>query len=731
MNKLDLIRQIRDMDCEDPFQYLGPHTESKGKTTVRTYLPIAKRSWVLFSANEPKMEMKREKDGFFYLEADEEKVSGGYRISYEDESGYVQTSEDPYTFRPSLSDFDLYLFKKGELYKSYETMGSHITAINGVNGVRFIVWAPNARSVSVVGNFNHWTRGMHPMANVRLSGLWELFIPGIKENELYKFAIKSKVDGNVSERTDPYAFYTEKRPRTASIVTSLEHTWKDEKWVHGRDKQAYRNSPVAIYEVHLGSWKRGPYNTFLNYRNIADELVHYVKDMGFTHIEIMPVTEYPLDESWGYQVVNYYAPTSRYGDVQDFMYFVEKFHENGIGIILDWVPAHFPDDSYGLSMYDGTHLYDHADPRMGTHPDWGTRIFNYGRNEVRNFLISSALFWIDKYHIDGIRIDAVSSMLYLDYSRKQGEWIPNRYGGRENLDAIAFLKELNSKMHEYFPGILSVAEESTAWGGVTSPVELGGLGFDYKWNMGWMHDTLEFFSKDPIYRKFDLGKLTFSMWYAFSEKYILPISHDEIVHGKGSIFRKMPGDNWQKLANIRLLFSYMFAFPGKKLIFMGNEFGQDEEWNALEQLRWEEAEQDGRKSIVKMITDLAGIYCSYTEMNQLDCDSKGFEWIDFNDTNNTVISFMRMDVKREREIIAVFNMTPVPRSNYIIGVNRKGFYREIFNSDSDHYGGSGMGNYGGVYSKEFGSHGRPSSIEITIPPLGSVFFVREEKNNGK
>ena len=731
MNKLDLIRQIRDMDCEDPFQYLGPHTESKGKTTVRTYLPIAKRSWVLFSANEPKMEMKREKDGFFYLEADEEKVSGGYRISYEDESGYVQISEDPYAFRPSLSDFDLYLFKKGELYKSYETMGSHITAINGVNGVRFIVWAPNARSVSVVGNFNHWTRGMHPMANVRLSGLWELFIPGIKENELYKFAIKSKVDGNVSERTDPYAFYTEKRPRTASIVTSLEHTWKDEKWVHGRDKQAYRNSPMAIYEVHLGSWKRGPYNTFLNYRNIADELVHYVKDMGFTHIEIMPVTEYPLDESWGYQVVNYYAPTSRYGDVQDFMYFVEKFHENGIGIILDWVPAHFPDDSYGLSMYDGTHLYDHADPRMGTHPDWGTRIFNYGRNEVRNFLISSALFWIDKYHIDGIRIDAVSSMLYLDYSRKQGEWIPNRYGGRENLDAIAFLKELNSKMHEYFPGILSVAEESTAWGGVTSPVELGGLGFDYKWNMGWMHDTLEFFSKDPIYRKFDLGKLTFSMWYAFSEKYILPISHDEIVHGKGSIFRKMPGDNWQKLANIRLLFSYMFAFPGKKLIFMGNEFGQDEEWNALEQLRWEEAEQDGRKSIVKMITDLAGIYGSYTEMNQLDCDSKGFEWIDFNDTNNTVISFMRMDIKREKEIIAVFNMTPVPRSNYIIGVNRKGFYREIFNSDSDHYGGSGMGNYGGVYSKEFGSHGRPSSIEITIPPLGSVFFVREEKNNGK
>ena len=731
MNKLDLIRQIRDMDCEDPFQYLGPHTELKGKTTVRAYLPIAKRSWVLFSANEPKMEMKREKDGFFYLEADEEKVSGGYRISYEDESGYVQISEDPYAFRPSLSDFDLYLFKKGELYKSYETMGSHITAINGVNGVRFIVWAPNARSVSVVGNFNHWTRGMHPMANVRLSGLWELFIPGIKENELYKFAIKSKVDGNVSERTDPYAFYTEKRPRTASIVTSLEHRWKDEKWVRGRDKQAYRNSPMAIYEVHLGSWKRGPYNTFLNYRNIADELVHYVKDMGFTHIEIMPVTEYPLDESWGYQVVNYYAPTSRYGDVQDFMYFVEKFHENGIGIILDWVPAHFPDDSYGLSMYDGTHLYDHADPRMGTHPDWGTRIFNYGRNEVRNFLISSALFWIDKYHIDGIRIDAVSSMLYLDYSRKQGEWIPNRYGGRENLDAIAFLKELNSKMHEYFPGILSVAEESTAWGGVTSPVELGGLGFDYKWNMGWMHDTLEFFSKDPIYRKFDLGKLTFSMWYAFSEKYILPISHDEIVHGKGSIFRKMPGDNWQKLANIRLLFSYMFAFPGKKLIFMGNEFGQDEEWNALEQLRWEEAEQDGRKSIVKMITDLAGIYGSYTEMNQLDCDSKGFEWIDFNDTNNTVISFMRMDGKREREIIAVFNMTPVPRSNYIIGVNRKGFYREIFNSDSDHYGGSGMGNYGGVYSKEFGSHGRPSSIEITIPPLGSVFFVREEKNNGK
>ena len=731
MNKQESIRQIRDLDCEDPFQYLGPHTDSGGKTTVRAYLPIAKRSWIVFPTDDSKMEMKREKDGFFFVGTSEEKLSLGYRISYEDESGYVQTSQDPYAFHPSLSDFDLYLFKKGELYKSYETMGSHIVTINGVKGVRFIVWAPNARSVSVVGNFNHWTRGMHPMANVRLSGLWELFIPGIGENELYKFAIKSKADENVSERTDPYAFYTEKRPRTASIVTGLDKEWNDKKWVDGRDKQAYRNSPMAIYEVHLGSWKRGPYNTFLNYRNIADELVEYVKSMGFTHIEIMPVTEYPLDESWGYQVVNYYAPTSRYGDVHDFMYFVEKFHENGIGVILDWVPAHFPDDSYGLSMYDGTHLYDHADPRMGTHPDWGTRIFNYGRNEVRNFLISSALFWIDKYHIDGIRIDAVSSMLYLDYSRKQGEWIPNRYGGRENLDAIAFLKELNTKMHEYFPGILSVAEESTAWGGVTSPVELGGLGFDYKWNMGWMHDTLEFFSKDPIYRKFDLGKLTFSMWYAFSEKYILPISHDEIVHGKGSIFRKMPGDNWQKLANIRLLFSYMFAFPGKKLIFMGNEFGQDEEWNALEQLRWEEAEQEGRKGILKMITDLADIYRRYSQMNQLDCDSKGFEWIDFNDTNNTVISFMRLDTKREREIIAVFNMTPVPRSNYMIGVTKEGFYREIFNSDSEFYGGSGMGNFGGVYSRDFGSHGRPNSIEITIPPLGSVFFVREEKNNGK
>ncbi|WP_393971591.1 1,4-alpha-glucan branching protein GlgB [Oxyplasma meridianum] len=726
MNKEEFMKQIRDMDCDNPFQYLGPHTASDGKVIIRAYLPIAKRSWVIFSNDGTKIEMKMERDRFFFLETSDKKMSGGYRIAYSDESGYVNTSEDPYAFQPSLSEFDLYLFKKGELYKSYETMGSHIITINGVKGVRFIVWAPNARSVSVVGNFNHWTQGMHPMANVSQSGLWELFVPGLGENELYKFAIKSKMGGDVSERTDPYAFYTEKRPRTASIVTSLDHSWNDQGWVDGRDKQSYREMPMAIYEVHLGSWKRGPYNTFLNYREIADHLVEYVKKMGFTHIEIMPITEYPLDESWGYQVVNYYAPTSRYGDVHDFMYFMEKFHENGIGVILDWVPAHFPDDRYGLSMYDGTHLYDHADPRMGKHPDWGTRIFNYGRNEVRNFLISSALFWIDKYHVDGIRIDAVSSMLYLDYSRKPGEWIPNRYGGRENLEAIAFIRELNTKIHEYFPGIVSVAEESTAWGGVTSPVELGGLGFDYKWNMGWMHDTLGFFSSDPIYRKFDLGKLTFSMWYAFSEKYILPISHDEIVHGKGSIYQKMPGDNWQKLANIRLLFSYMFAFPGKKIIFMGNEFGQIEEWNALDQLKWDEAQQDERKKIVRMITDLAHIYGKYSEMHQLDCNHRGFEWIDFNDSNNTVISFMRMDISRDKEIIAVFNMTPVPRSHYVIGVNRKGFYKEIFNSDSEHYGGSGVGNYGGVYSNGNGSHGRPDSIEITLPPLGSVFFLREE-----
>jgi len=726
-----MIKLIREMDCEDPFQFLGPHSFHENRTIVRAYLPIAKRSWLLCSSDSSKVEMKRDQNGFYSVEIDSEKIGKGYRISYEDESGYIATNEDPYAFQPSLSDFDLYLFKKGELDKSYETMGSHIVTVKGVKGVRFIVWAPNAKSVSVVGNFNHWTRGMHPMENVKLSGIWELFIPGISENELYKFAIKSKVDGNISERTDPYAFYTEKRPRTASIVTDLDHEWTDSNWISERDKSAYRSSPMVIYEVHLGSWKRGPYNTFLNYRTIADELVEYVKKMGFTHIELMPVTEYPLDESWGYQVVNYYAPTSRYGNVMDFIYFVEKFHENGIGVLLDWVPAHFPDDSYGLSMYDGTHLYDHADPRKGTHPDWGTRIFNYGRNEVRNFLVSSALFWIDRYHIDGIRIDAVSSMLYLDYSRKEGEWVPNRYGGRENLEAIAFLKEINTKIHEYFPGVLSVAEESTSWGGVTSPVELGGLGFDYKWNMGWMHDTLEFFSKDAIYRKFDLGKLTFSMWYAFSERYILPISHDEIVHGKGSLFGKMPGDNWQKLANLRLLFSYMFAFPGKKLIFMGNEFGQVEEWNALDQLRWEEYEQDQRKGLLKMILDVTKIYEEYNEMHQLDCDSKGFEWIDFNDTSNTVISFMRVDSSRKRAIIGVFNMTPVPRTNYSIGVDEKGFYREIFNSDSDLYGGSGMGNYGGVHSNEYGSHGRANSIEITLPPLAALFFIREVESDGK
>jgi len=710
----------------NPHSYLGLHELDDGSSIIRCYLPLARKAWIDFVPSGKRFEMISDSRGFYHLIIGHDLVFERYLVSYEDESGYVDTREDPYYFSPQISDFDLYLYGKGELYESYLTLGAHPVSRDGVNGVRFVVWAPNAESVSIVGNFNHWTEGMNPMSNVKMSGVWEIFIPRLSVNEYYKYALRNKETGNITLRTDPYAFFTEKRPRTASIVKDIPSVRGDEDWVHRRTETGSRNNPISIYEVHLGSWKRSESGSFKNYREIADELVTYLKKTGFTHVELMPIMEHPLDESWGYQVVNYFAPTSRFGTPEDFIYFVETLHRNGIGVILDWVPAHFPDDEYGLSMFDGTHLYDHADPRKGKHPDWGTRIFNYGRNEVRNFLISSAIFWVDKYHADGIRIDAVSSMLYLDYSRKQGEWIPNKYGGRENLEAISFIKELATILHDRFLGVMLIAEESTAWGGVTGPTELGGLGFDYKWNMGWMHDTLDFFSKDPIYRKYDIGKLTFSVWYAFSENFILPISHDEVVHGKGSIYRKMPGDHWQKMANARLLFSYMMTYPGKKLIFMGNEFAQDSEWDAMDSLNWTSYNDYSRRQLSDLVSDLNRLYRDKKALHELDCTSAGFEWIDFNDTNNTVISFIRHSVENSREIVAAFNFTPVPRHNYVIGVNKTGFYKEIFNSDSKDYGGSGVGNYGGKLSSPQGMHGKKNSLEVTLPPLGAVLFESEE-----
>ena len=727
---LSSLGRIARFEDDSPHLVLGPTALGEGKYRITAYLPRAMKAWMEIGNNHAKLALKETGlDGIYQVVVDYDVVENGYLLCFSDQSGYVEKCEDPYSFGLQLSDFDIYLYKKGELYRSYDTLGAHEMARDGVKGTRFVMWAPNAVAVSVVGNFNHWTTGMHPMTNVKNSGLWELFIPGIEAEEVYKFAIKSSVDRMVRERTDPYSFKTELRPRTGSIVSRLDYKWRDESWMKSRTEIQHHKEAMSIYEVHLGSWRKpdGDGRIFYSLHEIGEELIAHAKGLGFTHIELMPIMEHPFDGSWGYQVVNYYAPTSRYGEPSDYKWFIDKCHENGIGVILDWVPAHFPDDEYGLSMFDGTHLYDHEDPRKGLHPDWQTRIFNYGRMEVRNFLISNALFWADKFHADGIRIDAVSSMLYLDYSRKPGEWIPNKYGGRENIEAIEFLRELNKIIHEQFPGILTIAEESTAWGGVTKPAELGGLGFDYKWNMGWMHDTLTYFSKDPVYRKYEHDRLTFTIWYAFSENYILPFSHDEVVHLKGSLYSKMPGDDWQKYANLRLCFLYMFASPGKKLVFMGDEFGQSEEWAESRELSWNELEQEPRKRLMGFVGTLNRFYSGNPVMHGLDNDSRGFEWIDFRDSSQSVIAFIRRAEDDHGGLIFVFNFTPIPRYRYAIGVPWGGQYEEIMNSDSQEFGGSGVKNPNPIESKDVPFHGRPNSIELTLPPLGGIVMKHKEK----
>ncbi|MDA4130002.1 MAG: 1,4-alpha-glucan branching protein GlgB, partial [Thaumarchaeota archaeon] len=618
---------------------------------------------------------------------------------------------------------------EGTHRKIYEKLGSHLITIDGVPGVLFAVWAPNARTVSLVGDFNHWNVGENLMISRGSSGIWEIFIPRTSENEVYKFAIKPNEGGKILLKTDPYAFRTELRPRTAAIVAKLDYSWKDQEWMS--EKRASLNpaeSAVSIYEVHLGSWRKHGDGSFLNYREIADELVPYVMEMGFTHVELLPVMEHPLDDSWGYQVVNYYAPTSRFGSPEDFMYFVDKCHTSGIGVILDWVPAHFPKDEYGLALFDGTHLYEHEDPRRGVHPDWGTLIFNYSRKEVRTFLISNALFWLDKYHADGLRLDAVASMLYLDYSRKEGEWLPNKYGGRENIEALEFLRETNDLVHSTFANILAIAEESTAWPGVTHPTKKGGLGFDMKWNMGWMHDTLDYFQTDPIFRKHHQRNLTFSLLYAFSENFVLVVSHDEVVYGKRSLLSKMPGDEWRKYANMRLFFGYMFTHPGKKLLFMGSEFGQKNEWNFRTDLDWEEAKHDPNARLSRFVKDLNDLYKSKSEFHEVDFSYEGFEWIDFKDAEQSVISFLRKSKDGSRFSLVICNMTPVPRQNYRIGVPSSGYYKEILNSDAGDYGGSGLGNMGGVSSDNVPWHERPYSINLTLPPLGIVILEYTTRN---
>lgn len=718
-----IIERIVESLAENPYEYLGPHKNERGQTEIVCYLPLALDAWIEKPTDGTEIRLtRRSENGIFSTGAVDDSVADDYLVAYRDSSGYVERRHDPYRYRPRLSDFDIYLFEKGELFESYTTLGAHIESREGVQGVRFVVWAPNASAVSVVGNFNHWYIGMHPMQNVGYSGLWEIFIPDIRNGEVYKFAVKSRIDGIVRLRTDPYAFQTEIRPRTASIVTELSFSWSDGEWIKKREKGQRSGEPISIYEVHFGSWKRPAPDAFYSFRESGRELIDYVRKLGFTHIELLPVMEHPLDASWGYQVINYYAPTARYGKPEDLMWFINECHLNDIGVILDWVPAHFPDDDYGLSMYDGTHLYDHADPRKGKHPDWGTNVFNYGRNEVRNYLISNALYWIDLYHADGIRIDAVSSMLYLDYSRKEGEWIPNQYGGRENIEAIDFLRRLNDVVHNRFPGVAMIAEESTAWGGVTKDTAAGGLGFDFKWNMGWMHDTLEYFASDPIYRKYMQRNLTFSVWYAFSERFVLPLSHDEVVHLKGSMIGKMPGDYWQKFANLRLCYAYMFGSPGKKLLFMGNELGQWDEWNYSGQLDWALLHFDMHRRLSLFVKDLNRLYVDSPQLYELDCSPSGFEWIDFNDTDNSVISFIRHSRDRKNSYVFVFNMTPVPRHGYRIGVPWRGKYTEIINSDAADYGGSGVGNYGSARSENYPMHGRPYSLNIVLPPLAAEIF---------
>ena len=627
----------------------------------------------------------------------------------------------------NISDEDLYLLGEGNQYRLYDHLGAHPETGSSTPGIRFAVWAPNARDVQVVGDFNQWEGTGHTMQKRIPSGIWELFVPGLEVGSQYKYRVTDN-EGNRLDKCDPLGFFAEVPPRTANLVVDLDqYEWHDQEWVTQRPTTDWLKRPISIYEVHLGSWRqsRNRENGWLNYRQLAEELVEYAKSNGFTHLELMPLAEHPFTGSWGYQTVGYYAPTSRYGRPEDLMYFVDFCHQNGIGVIMDWVPAHFPRDPHGLAQFDGTALYEHQDPRQGVHPDWDTLIFNYGRNEVRNFLVANALFWLDKYHIDGLRVDAVASMLYLDYSRAEGEWLPNEYGGRENLEAIELLKQMNARVQELYPGTLTIAEESTAWGGVTRSTDCGGLGFSLKWNMGWMNDTLRFLQHDPVHRKYHHDGLTFSLVYAFTENFVLPLSHDEVVHEKGSLLAKMPGDPWQKFANLRLLYLYMWAHPGKKLLFMGSEFGQWTEWNCDQALPWDLLSEENHRGLQKLITDLNHLYQAQPELYTSDHEANGFSWLDAEDQENSVISFLRTDVSSGHFLIAICNFTPTVQSDYRVGVPQAGRYRERLNSDSKYYGGSNVGNGLGIQSEPIPCHGHPQSIAITLPPLGGLILQPE------
>jgi 1,4-alpha-glucan branching enzyme len=625
-----------------------------------------------------------------------------------------------------LTDFDIHLFRSGKHFKLHEKLGSHVVTHGGVEGTYFAVWAPNAKNISVIGYFNHWQKGQHRLfPRWDGSGIWEGFFADIKHGEAYKYAIEF-ASGEVVDKADPFASYTETPPKTASIVWTPKYEWGDSKWLDERKATAGKAKPYSVYEVHLGSWRRKDGNQFLTYPDLADELVRYVSEMGFTHVEFLPVMEHPFYGSWGYQVTGYYAPTSRYGSPEDFMYLIDRLHQAGIGVILDWVPSHFPGDAHGLYKFDGTHLYEHADPRKGFHPDWKSYIFNYGRNEVRSFLISNAMFWLERFHVDGLRVDAVASMLYLDYSRKAGEWIPNQYGGNENIEAITFLKEFNEVVYLNHPDIVTIAEESTSWPGVSRPTYLGGLGFGQKWMMGWMHDTLRYFSKDPVHRKFHQNDITFSIMYAFTENFMLPLSHDEVVHGKGSLLGKMPGDEWQKFANLRLLYTYMFTHPGTKLLFMGAEIGQSAEWNHDRSLDWHLLQYDYHKGVQQLVKELNQLYRTENALSRYQFEHRGFEWLDYGDRENSVLLYQRNADHKEDVMIIVCNFTPAVRYTYRIGVPYRGQWREVFNSDDRRFGGSGVLNQGSLVTSPVKFHGRDYSISLHLPPL-AVSILKLEK----
>ena len=717
----------------DPFAVLGPHRDERGRgILVRAFHPAARSIDLRVLATGDLLPMSRRSPaGIFEVVVEPREPREPHELNYRLRVTFPGDSvieiDDPYRYGRVLTDFDLHLFGEGTHHRMFEKLGAHRITVGSTVGVHFAVWAPNADRVSVIADFNGWDGRVHAMRLLVPSGVWEIFIPDVPDGERYKFEIRTRT-GALVQKSDPFGVAFEVPPRSASIVTDISsYPWKDDAWMTTRRQHgAWIERPMSVYEVHLGSWARVPEegDRFLTYREMAARLVPYARETGFTHIELLPVMEHPFSGSWGYQVLGFFAPTSRFGPPEDFKYFVDACHQAGLGLILDWVPGHFPKDAHGLAQFDGTALYEHADPRQGEHQDWGTLIFNYGRNEVRNFLLSNALFWLEQYHVDGLRVDAVASMLYLDYSRNEGGWIPNQFGGRENLEAMTFLQELNTLTHGDFPGTITAAEESTSYTGVSRPVYLGGLGFTYKWNMGWMHDMLQYVHEDPVHRRWHHRLVTFSMLYAFAENFILPFSHDEVVHGKGAMLDKVPGDAWQKYATLRTLYGYMFGHPGKKLLFMGCEFGQWREWSHDRSLDWHLLDDPSHAAIRRFVRDLNGHYLAERSLYESDFDPSGFRWIDCNDNENSVVSFVRYARDRRDYLVLVFNFTPVPREGYRIGVPEAGYYAEVLNSDASVYGGTDVGNHGGAWSEQVASHGFDQSLRLVVPPLGCLYLKR-------